>query len=254
MTPKLQRARLTGQIIPGVANDDPDPGALARILVEDQQLSLTIPIDQQGQLARLVTPSNAPVPDYAANLHFFNQVFGPTPNPIVDVNQQPRVIRRIDLSADTPGAAVACCTVVLQRMSWLVRLNSVWDAEIDVTAKPGDWLDLSFMDPLGDYVDTKLGLLMDIGVIADLPAGVMLNVFDRVPVSQVLANANVPIDPSAGEHKYCWLCGPAAPTGVPNHAHLNPGVGALGGGVAFACWAPSTEGEAQALGYRDLGG
>lgn len=40
--------------------------------------------------------------------------------------------------------------------------------------------------------------------------------------------------------------------GVSNHSHLISGNGPAGGGVAFACFAPSTKDEANTLGYTDL--
>ncbi len=40
--------------------------------------------------------------------------------------------------------------------------------------------------------------------------------------------------------------------GVMDHSHLIAGNGPAGGGVAFACFAPSTKDEANALGYTDL--
>ncbi len=47
----------------------------------------------------------------------------------------------------------------------------------------------------------------------------------------------------------CWYL---VLDGVVNHSHLISGNGPAGGGVAFACFAPSTKAEANLLGYTDL--
>jgi hypothetical protein len=203
-------------------------------------------------VAKVVLPNGAPCPVWAGLLFYWHDL-GKAKTSTDAAHVVPVIVRH-----DTTASAGAAPTTPGEVVCGVIVANVVVSATVQGLTSSGTLNDPPVPVPLGqegfvsvsDQRGNTLALILVhlAAGINTLPAQVGSTVLltARVLATDIVG-ATIPANPPSGP--YCWL---GANVGLTAHSHLTSGAGVNGGGVAFACFAPSTKAEAISLGYTDL--
>jgi hypothetical protein len=192
------RGRLTGNIIEDTTDPNPvgERAALATVITEDSDVTGGTPIQT---VARILLPSGAPCPVYAANLFFFSLVNGPVTIPVA-LAAMPYVTVRRDIT--NVAGTLATQSIVIEP-TFIAKATTLWGSSA-IAAYDNNYVSLEFWDYSSNAQAGKLGYF---------PAsGSPLNIDIIQPGSQVLVTTRSPSgalasSPPSGYH-HAWIVAP----------------------------------------------